>query len=423
MKKPLFAIVVILAIGCATYTSRMELSRELYYDGRYGRALKELDRLAEDARGADRFLLLLERGKTNLALGEYAGAIGDLRAADDRFGEIEGTISASDFIRNTMVNPARGEFQPDSHEKILLSSYLLLAYWLNGDREGAFVERNRIMGKLKQFAGNPSEGDQVELDAPFARYLAALLYEVEGSEDDARIEYEELERLRPGTAPGSVDTRLTELALFAEIGRAPLKVSTEIRGYLRKEGGDLVGFFNLPDFDVPLIFRAPVSKALTLGREGVLFTFAFPRYVRQEREVHRVMAVIDGMEAGEAVPLDLVEDTAIASFERKLGMILLKAAFRTYIKTAAQTKLSGKKGGTAGDILGKVLSAVDRADTRSWQTLPAEVHVFRLECEPGSHEVYARYLSESGEQLGRSGAVTVSIEKGSKQIVYLPGPA
>jgi hypothetical protein len=315
-----------------------------------------------------------------------------------------------------------GEFQPEPHEKILINTYLLLAYWLKGDREGAFVERNRTVVRLEQYLDG-FEGEKLDkFDVPFARYVVALLYEVQGRTDDARIEYKMIEGLNPDAVPEEIIPNLTEIALFTEAGRAPVKVSTEIRGYFQKEGGVLLGFFTLPD-GTPITYASGVPGDFNLDNLGVLFTFAYPRYVRQERFADKCVMVIDNVEAGEAIFLDSIEETAIASFEKRLGMILFKAALRTALKVGIQAKAKDEGGGVFADILGKVLSAVDRADTRSWQTLPAEVHLFRMEVEPGCHEVYVKYFSADGSCLGVSRKVTVSVEEGGKGIVYLPGPS
>jgi hypothetical protein len=422
MKRLTLVIALVVVVGCATYTAKMQQSRNLYYDRQYEEALEKLHDLTDEAAGRDQYLFLLERGKVNLAIGEYDSAIVDLQAAERRFLEIEGTSSIGDWIKSALVNPGMGEFQPEPHEKILINAYLLLAYWLKGDREGAFVERNRTIVRLEQYLEGFTGEKQEKFEVPFARYLNALLYEVQGRVDDARIEYDIVGKLNPDAVPKEINPHLTEIALFAEVGRAPVKVSTEIRGYLRKEGGVLLGFFTLPD-GTPFQYATGVPGSFSLDNTGVLFTFAYPQYVRQERIVEHCIMVIDNVEAGEAIPLDSVEKTALASFEERLGMILIKAALRTALKVGAQTKLKDEGGGLAADILGKVLSAVDRADTRSWQTLPAEVRLFRLEVEPGSHEVYVKYFTADGTCLGVSRKVTVDVEKGGKGIVYLPGPA
>ena len=425
MRKACLTSVVLLAVACATYTAKMELSRDLYYTGRYEEALTGLDKLVKDASGRDHYLFLLERGKVNLALGRYDSVIVDLQAAEGKFLDIEATRSASEIFKNLLINPTMSEYQPEAHEKIMISSYLLLAYWLKGDREGAFVERNRLVGRLKQYTDGLSEGDRAALDVPFARYLAALMYEVEGRGDDARIEYEALGSVSPQAVPPVIDPNLAELVVFTEVGRAPVKVSTEIRGYLQKDGGALVGFFYLPGSTEPQTFALADLSDLKLDKPGVLFTFAFPQCIKQRRAVHHCRLVIDGMEAGDMIPIDNLENTAYTAYKKDLPMTLLKAAFRTYVKTAAQTKVDDKDKKTkiAFDILGKAFAAVDRADTRSWQTLPAEVQVFRMECTPGNHEVFVRYFGDGGELLSVSDMFKFSLEKTSKQIFYLPGAA
>ena len=423
MRKACCAVFLLLAVACATYTSRMELSRDLYYNARYDEALANLDKLVSDASDRDYYLLLLERGKVNLAAGRYDSAIVDLQTAERRFLDIEATTSVAGAFKSMLVNPTMGEYESEAHEKIMISSYLLLAYWLKGDSEDAFVERNRLVGRLEQYTDGLSEKNRAALDVPFARYLAAVMYEIEGRADDARIEYEAIARVMPEAVPAVLDPTLEELVVFAEIGRAPVKVSTEIRGYLQKDAGGLMGFFYLPGDSAPQMFALGGLGDLALDKPGVLFTFAFPRCIKQERIVRRGRLVIDGVEAGEMSPLDDLEATAYAAYEKDLGATLLKAAFRTYLKTAAQTKLA--KGddakGFVFDVLGKALAAVDRADTRSWQTLPAEIAFYRMECPPGKHTIQIRYFGEGNELVGASKTIELSTRADSKSIVFMPG--
>jgi hypothetical protein len=421
VKKAFLVALLLLGVACATYTSKMERARDLYDDGRYGEALAGLDRLVKDSSAKDYFLLRLERGKVNLAAGKYDSAIVDLREAERRFLDIEATISPSEAVKSLLVNPTMGEYQPEPYEKIMISSYLLLAYWLEGDREGAFVERNRLVGRLTQYTEGLSDRDRAALDVPFAHYLAAVMYEIEGREDDARIEYDALAKVMPDAVPGVLDPNLAELVVFAEVGRAPVLVSTEIRGYLQKDGGNLAGFFYLSGGGAPRMFVLPGFLDLSLDRPGVLFTFAFPRCVPQPVLARRTTVVVDGIEAGETRPLDDLEATAVAAYDRSLGPTLLKAALRTYLKTVAQTKLAKKDDatGVAFDVLGKVLSAVDRADTRSWQTLPAEIRVFRMERSPAEGTVSVRCYDEAGRVIGVSAQVDLSPGRAAKTIVFL----
>ncbi len=419
-RRVIIAALVLIAAGCTTYTSKMQESRDSFFGGRYEEALIGLDELISEAKGNDLFLYRLERGRVNLAAGHYDSAIVDLQAAEERFADIEGTISIPEMISSTLLHPGKGEYQPENHEKILISSYLLLAYWMQGDREGAFVERNRIVRKLGMYVNTLEEEDREKLDIPFARYIAGLLYEAQGMEDDARIEYDVVGRLRPEAAPPAILPRVTEIVVFVDLGRGPVKVSREIRGYFQREGGLLQGVFLFPDIGNPLVFNMGMGHGFSPDKLGVLFTFAFPQLVRQERYIHSCRIVVDGIEAGEAVLLDDIAQTTDAAFKKELPGILIKSAVRAYIKTLAQTKLKDKAGG-AVDVLGKLLSAADRADTRSWQTLPAEVHLYRFETTPGDHEVSVNYYDGDGNYIGSSEEVrTILVDGGGKGIAYFP---
>ena len=416
----LIAALLLIAAGCTTYTSKMQESRDSFFDGRYDDALTGLDELINGAKGNDLFLYRLERGRIYLASGHYDSAIVDLQAAEERFADIEGTISIPEMISSTLLHPGKGEYQPENHEKILITSYLLIAYWMQGDREGAFIERNRIVRKLDMYVNGLSEEDRDELDIPFARYLAGLLYEAQGMEDDARIEYEKVGALRPEAAPPALLPRVTEMVVFVDLGRGPIKVSREIRGYFQRESGLLQGVFLLPDIGDPLVFNMGMGHGFSPDRLGVLFTFAFPQLVRQERFINSCRIVVDGVEAGEAVLLDDPGQTTDTAFRKKLPKILVKSAIRAYLKTLAQTKLKDEAGG-AIDVLGKLFSAVDRADTRSWQTLPAEVYLYRIETTPGEHEIFVNYYDDSGNYIGSSERVeTLLVGQGNKGIAYFP---
>ena len=422
IRKILVFAVLITAVGCSTYTSKMEISRDFYYAGEYEQAIGSLTALIKDASDNDVCLYLLERGKTRLAYGDYDSAIVDFQEAEKRVHEIEGTFSVSEFIKTSIVSAGKMEYQPEAHEKILINAYLLLAYQMKGDFEGAKVERNRTVARLKQYTDRLSEENLDKLDVPFARYLAALLYEMDGLADDARIEYDGVAKLRPEARPAVENPNLTEVVVFAEMGRAPLKISREVKGYFNDTDGNLFGFFTLPGAAEPMMVSGGAVSGLSMKNSGVGFSFAFPEYVRQPRIASYCRVVIDSMEAATATVLDNVEETAMESFKKRIGTILLKAALRTYLRTLAQTKLEDKAGGLI-NILGKFYSAVETADTRSWQTLPAEIGVFRMECAPGEHEVFLNYYGDGGAPAGCSRRVRFTVGEGKKEIIYFPGPS
>lgn len=380
----------------------MTATRDFYYRGEYDQALAALDELVEGAGDNDRALYLLERGKVNLAAGRYDSAIVDLQAAEARFRDIEGTISVSGQLKSYALHAGFDDYQAEEHEKILINAYLMLAYWLKGDLQGAYVERNRTITRLNQFLDGVPLEDRRRLEVPFARYLAALLYETEGLADDARIEYDIVREIVPDAAPPAVNPHVRELVVFVEAGRAPVKVSTEVRGMFRKNGGLLLATFDIGEGQ-PLILNTAWGAGfddLTLGK---WVTFSFPRYKRQPWDSSCCAVVVDGIKAGQATLLDDVAETAVASLEKDMGKILLRAAVRSALKLALQNQGKRKnKELTWQGVLGKVLASVDKADTRSWQTLPAAILVYRLEVGEGEHRVRLDGGSDLTEKLEKA---------------------
>ncbi len=409
------------AAGCTTYTARMNDTGRYYYDGEYDLARDELDELVSSSSNEDIFLFLLERGKVRLASGMYDSAIVDMQAAEQRFDEIEGTTSIGEAFGTALVSDGSREYQPAAHEKILLNTYLLLSYLGAGDREGAYVERNRVIRRLSEYIGNSESGDDPPLDVPFARYIAAVMYENEGRLDDARIEYDRVEDLYPEAVPWSPNSHMTEIVVLTEMGRAPVMISREIRGYFEKVNGRTFGYFTLPGSAGQQVY--PVSSAL-IGNDtgfGTIFTFTFPEYVRIPRGAVFAYPVVDGVEAGMAVTLDDFEETAMEAFRRNLASILIRSAVRTYVQLLLQNELDGDVGRIAS-IVSKFFSIIETADTRSWQTLPSEISVFRMEVEPGRHEVLMRYYDINGRRVSESETREVWVEKGKRQIAWMPGP-
>ena len=423
IRKAAFVVLATLAVapGCTTYTARMTDTGVFYYDGAYDMAMGELNELVLKASEEDIYLYLLERGKVRLAAGMYDSAIVDLQAAERRFDEIEGTTSVGDAFSSTLVSDASTEYIPEAHERILLNTYLLLSYLGADDREGAYVERNRVIRRLSEYLGTVTSDDLAALDVPFARYVAAVMYENEGKLDDARIEYSKVEEFYPEAVPWAANSHLTEIVVLAEMGRAPIKYSREIRGYFQKINGTTHGYFTLPGGGEQMV--VPLTSGLISGdvKLGKVFNFTFPEYVRVPRGAVYARPVVDGMEAGSAVMLDDFEETAMEAFNRDLMSILLRSAVRTYLQLVIQDELDEEVGAIAGAVA-KFFSAVETADTRSWQTLPSEMAVFRMEVEPGKHEIMMRYYDAAGRLIDESGVLEVWVEEGKKKIAWMPGP-
>ena len=95
---------------------------------------------------------------------------------------------------------------------------------------------------------------------------------------------------------------------------------------------------------------------------------------------------------------DLMEDVnaiAIDALEKQNPIILARAVARAVVKTRAS-----KQADSRSDALGLVVNLAgaitDRADTRSWSTLPNKIYLARLTLPQGHHKVRVELLDRSG---------------------------
>ncbi len=337
------------------------------------------------------------------------------------------SLSAMSMLLNDTVLPYDGE----DFERVLINVFLALNFAEQGLPDEALVEVRKVDLKLREFARLYEGKNKYQEDA-FARYLAGALYESGGELNDAFISYSKAydayatyTRLYGTEAPpfllkdlvrtakrlsftdeyekyralGGVDTATTEglwgsLIVVAYAGRAPLK--TEI--------------------------RPAVSVA---DSAGIVHTFqiALPKFTPRMR-IARAYDV-DVRIAGDSVDVvhaqtTVAEDiTAIAdcTLEDRLALVYLKSGGRALIKLfaaeAAKAKLKEQTNSDLVNFLGSLaidaaVGATERADVRSWRTLPAQIQLARMELGPGSYSATVT----STDQAFRIPSRTVTIRPG-----------
>jgi len=81
-----------------------------------------------------------------------------------------------------------------------------------------------------------------------------------------------------------------------------------------------------------------------------------------------------------------VSNALAEDFRRDVPGMLARSIARAVAKGAVTEALREKHGDWAGTLASLVGSAVERADTRSWQLLPGSIGMIRLTLPAGSHE-------------------------------------
>jgi hypothetical protein len=86
------------------------------------------------------------------------------------------------------------------------------------------------------------------------------------------------------------------------------------------------------------------------------------------------------------------------------------------VKHKTQKEVEDKQGGLAGMFMTVTNMVTERADTRSWTTLPQEIEVARLLLPEGQHTVHIEMVNAAGRVVD-SIDQTVIVKSGQRQLL------
>jgi hypothetical protein len=408
----LLLIAMISVVSCGkrmskTYVDDQKKLLFAYQNHDFKKALSYADQFVlqvNKSNPQDTYVALLERGKVALDARNFQVAIKDLSVAEKRFLDIEGTISISEESSSLFLDDTTKEYEAEPLEKIMISPYLALAYWESGDFQGARIERNRTISKINQYIESKAGSDFLE--NPFARYLSGIMYENEGKFQDAKIEYRKIMKSREFTKPlmekelerlNGGKPKLSDLVVFVDLGKSPMKYEKSYKG-----------------------------KGIANGK-SIVVSITYAVYKERKYQIQKAKVLVDGKEVGSTDLLYNLSETILAQYKKNQPKLIKSLVARAALKTVSQAagnELSKKKGvvgavGAAVSIFSKVSSAIERADLRSWVTLPAEIQVLRAsELTPGEHEVQVVFMDKNGNEMERSEPVKVTVKEGEINVAH-----
>lgn len=379
--------ILLAAAGCQS--TSLDKARDEFYAGRFDQA----DQWIRKKRwaGRDRLLYLMEHGvilhtagrypESNQALLEAASLVRDLEM-------ISTTRTVTSFITTEKIRNYTGE----EFERVLIHTYLAMNYLLLANDEEALVEGKRALKRLQK-------AQETFEQLPFARYVAAICFELLGEYQDATIEYQkvltavpdspqlkrDLVRMArllgrredeekwlklPGPAP-EINPQHSEVIIIVQAGKSPVKVSKEI-------------------------FIPPSHR------------FAVPSYrVRQSRGGSAAIR-LGGQEAGRSCCLLDLNTAAVQALDKRTSKLVAKET----LKKATQEVLAQQTDEVWAEVLVRVaFFSLAGADTRCWETLPREFQVARVSVAPGTYDIHLAFNGAGGEQV---------IEKPFRNVVVAP---
>jgi hypothetical protein len=372
-------------------------------------------------------LYLLDAAMVRLQCGDSDAAqrhFRDAEALAERLWTESVARHALSLITSDWALPYAGE----DYERVMIHLMSAMGYLAAGQPEKALVEFRRLDSLLALYNARYEKKNVYREDA-FARYLSGIVREADGDLDGAFIDYRRAARvyasdyraygidlpailtqdlLRVASAVGRTDD-IDKLALVDE------DLTASAAGD-RADTGKVVF--------VAFVGHAPhkVQNMLLIPTPDGPVGVAFPRMVVSAPGCAQGSLYLNGGGRTFHADLELVEDInriALKNLDDRMGRTLARAVARGAAKQAAIHGIS-RSGGDGDDqrTIAAMLNMsnvlfVERADTRSWRTLPGRIYMTRLFVPAGDYQVVLKACDGVPPSLG-----TLAVQPGSTHFLF-----
>ncbi len=316
------------------------------------------------------------------------------------------TGSLGRFVINDLTAP----YYAANYEHALTYYYRAVNFLEQGNLSAAAIEMRRAVFFLDELRGTKRTGYN---DDPFVQYFASLIFESVGQRSDARICRQNAQ---------NAYARLGGKVIFLHYnGLLPLKKTQTIQVAWDKA----LAMASSPAETAEQV--APeVQNALMAGLYGSAVTLSFPELENQPYRVASSWVLAGGQVYTTQKAADFAA-LAKLDLEEKMPGILFRTATRAVVKEVAavqarQAAASAADNSAAGDLAGMFVSALgaalEKADTRQWFTLPAEVRMTRIFVLPGNQNIRVLFRDGNGNIIGEHTFENVNVPRGGRVFLH-----
>lgn len=413
--------------GCSTFSERVARVESRLVAGDFAAAATALESVKFPER--DQALLLLNRGMIARFRGDLDASNRDLEAAKQLMDSLA-ALSVREVALASTVTEQAGAYGGQPFERLLLPVFKAFNYLDRGDFDGARVEALQIDLLLREFTEGRDESSIA--GAAFARYVTGVVYELGGERSDAFIAYRKAaENYEQG---GGVPSLLREdlARLAAALGRnGDLPPGVEP---LKGERGQR------PPAEVVVLLTAGLAPALREEAavvpepiSGRLMRIALPS-LRSRPSATTGFRLLAGESEREGVPIADMFSIAKRDLDSRLPGMTARLVARQVVKSQVVRQASNSamsKANDSGERLGAGLLAIgaeltalltERADTRSWLSLPGDVYMARVALPPGRHDIRVHLHGAYNEAIADRRLATVELQAGDRRWLSLHWP-
>jgi hypothetical protein len=395
------AILLLQLTACAGYHSLTRPARRLFNQENFSAAAVEYDKNISRA-GNEQLLALLDTAISYHYAGQYQKSIHYFLEADKLAQRLD-YLSLSRQLTSLVATDYALKYKGEDFEKVLINTYLAIDYLMLGDLENALVEARRVNQKLKRYSQLCKCDYKLN---PFSIYLSGIIYEMNGQPDEAYIDYKKVYQLSPGFPLLKNDLLRTSRLAGIE---AP-----EAKNWRATSGG--------PDNSPPegdygeliVLFECGLSPE----KHQETRIIAIPVYHKRPTRISYAQVYVDGRYYDRTYVLNDIEAIAIRQLKEKMLRILAKQSLVTTGKAAIAHQIGKQAKSPLVESLALMFFyATNKADTRSWLTLPQNIQLTRIALSPGRHEVTLKLYDHHNNLVKSVNYGNITIEKNGKRFI------
>ncbi len=348
----------------------------------------------EDEKKQD-VLASLNKGMLRRMTNDYTGSNEIFEVAKQHMEDLYG-ISVTDIAGSFAINDAIRDYKGDRYEQILLHAYMAMNYLQLGEYDSARVEILQADVKMMEWGEEPDED-------PFMRYFAGVIYEALGEEDQALVSYRKARNIYIATR--------NEQSI-----EVPVMLKRDMLRVLASQGlwdeyRQLKSEFGLANFK-PKKLGGNFGELIVVLNNGLapirtetsIMTFspevqnnvrvAFPLYETEPTILNNARLNISGKHF-QLETVENIDSLARLSLDDEMPMIMTRAIARAIVKYQSQQQAQ-EQHALAGFLLTVTNLATERADTRSWTTLPQQIQMARVMLPAGQQQVSIELVNAAG---------------------------
>lgn len=435
VKNCLFIVTTILLSGCSSasfsdlfsnYNQQMRGVKQAQQQGRFQDAINLIPQ--RNSRDTSYNLSLLEKARLEYLANNNEQSQKDFAQVYHLIEQTQraAKIELSRGIENVaavMSNDNATRYDIPLYEQSMLNSYQALNYLAQQDLSGALVEIRRAnlvqQQALSQHANSiyrtqekmMSQGlsmDRLTNQYPamneaigrvkngfqnaYTFYLSAVLYEAAGQSNDAYIDYKKALEIYPDN-----------LYLQQDVWRLAnaLGMTDDINQFKNSLGQAITdAIFNHNDEKNHGQVVVVVENGIVAAKQEVslnlpiytshndmrFYSVALPSYQNYLSTYSPIVLSYQG-KSYHSEEIVRLQSLAAKQLKEQLPMIVARQIARLIAKEEMRQQME-RKGGDVGNIFASIYNiATEKADTRSWSTLPDSIHILQVKLPSGEHQL------------------------------------